>query len=70
MFYVKAQLADGVTIKSEIRNGNVVAHCHCCGNEMPVNLADVLEDGTNDLEGTQLLCRECSHLLLERVRET
>lgn len=70
MFYVKVPLSDGVTIQAEIRSDNVITHCHCCGTEMTVDLIDVLSDGSCDLEGTQLLCPECSSILLERVRET
>ena len=70
MFYLKVPLGDGVSIQAEIRSDNVITHCHCCGTEMPVDLADVLGDGSSDLDSTQLLCPECSRLLLERVRET
>ena len=70
MFYVKLPLADGVSIHAEVRSDNVFTHCHCCGNELQVDLTDVLDDDSGDLESTQLLCPECSRLLLERVCET
>ena len=70
MFYVKVPLTNGISIQAEIHSDNVITHCHCCGNEMPVDLANVLSDDSNDLESTRLLCPECSNLLLERVRGT
>ena len=69
MFYLKVPLADGVSIRAEIRSDNVVTQCHCCGNEMQVDLADVFADGEGDLESIELLCPECAALLLERMRE-
>lgn len=69
MFYLKVPLADGVSIRAEIRGDNVFTQCHCCGNEIPVDLADVFADGEGDLESTGLLCPECAALLLERMRE-
>ena len=69
MFYLKVPLANGVQIQAEVRGDNVFTHCSCCGNEMPVDLADVFADGEGDLESTELLCPECAALLLERMRE-
>ena len=69
MFYLKVPLADGVSIRAEIHGDNVITHCHCCGNEIPVDLADVFAGGEGDLECTELLCPECAALLLERMRE-
>lgn len=69
MFYVKIPLASGSSIQAEIRSDNVAARCHCCGNEMPVDLAAVFADGEGGLESTELLCPACTAILLERVRE-
>ena len=69
MFYLKVPLANGIQIQAEVRGDNVFTHCNCCGNEMPVDLADVFADGEGDLESTELLCPECATLLLERMRE-
>lgn len=41
MFFVKATLAPGVCVHVDIRNDNVYTHCHCCGEEMRVNLNKV-----------------------------
>ena len=69
MFYLKVPLANGVSIQAEIHGDNVITHCHCCGNEISVDLADVFANGEGDLESTGLLCPECAALLLERMRE-
>ena len=68
MFYIKIPLASGISIQAEIRSDNVVTRCHCCGEEMPVDLADVFLDGEGNLENTELLCPACAAILLERVR--
>lgn len=67
MFYAKVPLAHGASLEAEVRHDNVYARCHCCGEEIQVDLADVLGDGSSNLESTQLLCPECSRLLLKRV---
>ena len=69
MFYVKIPLADGVTVQAGIHSDNVTTRCHCCGMEMPVDLAKVFSDGKGDLDSTELLCPECTKLLLERMRD-
>ena len=69
MFYIKIPLASGISIHAEIRSDNVVTRCHCCGEEMLVDLAAVFADGEGDLESTELLCPACAAILLERVRE-
>lgn len=68
MFYVKVPLASGISIQTEIRSDNVATRCHCCGEEMSVDLADVFFDGEGSLENTELLCPACAAILLERVR--
>ena len=68
MFYVKVPLASGISIQAEIHSVNVITRCHCCREEMPVDLAAVFADGEGDLESTKLLCPACAAILLERVR--
>ena len=68
MFYIKIPLASGISIQAEIRSGNVTTRCHCCGEEIPVDLADVFSDGEGNVENTELLCPACAAILLERVR--
>ena len=69
MFYVKVPLASGISIQAEIHSDNVSTRCHCCREEMPVDLSAVFADGEGDLESTKLLCPACAAILLERVRE-
>ena len=69
MFYIKIPLASGISIQAEIRSDNVTTRCHCCGEEMPVDLAAVFADGEGSLEDTAILCPACAAILLERVRE-
>lgn len=59
MFYIKAKLSDGVTIKTEITE-NVFTVCPECGREHAVDLVEVLRGGDADLYSTQVLCSECS----------
>ena len=68
MFYVKIPLASGISIQAEIRSDNVITRCHCYGEEIPVDLADVFSDGEGNVENTELLCPACAAILLERVR--
>ena len=69
MFYIKIPLASGISVHAEIHSDNVVTRCHCCGEEITVDLAAVFADGEGDLESTELLCPACAAILLERVRE-
>ena len=68
MFYIKIPLASGISIQAEIRSDNVITRCRCCGDEMPVDLADVFSYGEGNLENINLLCPACAAILLERVR--
>ena len=69
MFYVKIPLASGVSIQAEILSDNVTTRCHCCGEEMQVDLAAVFADGEGSLEDTEILCPACAAILLEGVRK-
>lgn len=70
MFFVKAILAPGVCVHVDIRNDNVYTHCHCCGEEMRVNLNKVLASTRGTLEDTAMLCKDCTDLLVERMRDS
>lgn len=67
MFYAKVPLAHGVSLEAEVHCDNVYARCHCCGEEIQVDLADVFAGGEGDLESTELLCKSCTEIFLERV---
>lgn len=78
MFFVKATLTTGVCVHVDIRNDNVYTHCHCCGEEMRVNLNRVLAGpkGTREdsamlcKDCTAMLCKDCTDLLVERMRDS
>ena len=59
MFYVKAEISNGITIKAEIAD-NVFTLCPKCGQEHPVDLSEIFHDGDVDLYITQVFCAECS----------
>ena len=70
MFFVKATLAPGVCVRVDPRNDNVYTHCHCCGEEMRVNLNKVRANTKGTLEHTAMLCKDCTDLLVERMRDS
>ena len=49
---------------------NVYTHCHCCGEEMRVNLNKVRANTKGTLEHTAMLCKDCTDLLVERMRDS
>lgn len=59
MFYVKTQLSEDTVITTEITDQNVFTHCPDCGNELPIDLNDMVEDGEIDLEYTTVCCEDC-----------
>lgn len=60
MFYVKERLNDALEISIEISDENVFCHCPMCGNEVLVDIAEILGDGESDLFSTAIFCSECS----------
>lgn len=61
MFYVKREI-DGTIIKEEITAENVFTICPRCGKELQVDLAEVFPDGEIDLEGTSIICKDCTQM--------
>lgn len=59
MYYVKAEIAEGVTIRAEITDENVFNQCPKCGAEVAVDLAEIVTDNGPDLFGTAIYCDEC-----------
>ena len=55
MFYVKNESGG----KMEIRSNNVFTVCPECGEEIQIDLHEIL-DGDSDLETTTVLCHKCS----------
>lgn len=60
MFYTKATLTDTVEVKVELNDENVFCTCPDCGDEVCVDLSEVLADGIGDMYGTAVLCQNCA----------
>lgn len=61
MFYVKSKFDENTTLLTEITDENVFTRCPDCGQEVSVDLNDVIDDeGQLDLFGTGVCCAECS----------
>lgn len=58
MFCVKENINNEVEVRVEINDENVFCICPRCGNEVQVNLEEILKDG--DLFSTQVYCDTCS----------
>lgn len=58
MFYVKETVSDSMDITIEINDENVFCKCPRCGDEVQVDLQEILSDG--DLFGTSVFCERCS----------
>lgn len=61
MYYVKTKISEGTYITTTITAENVFTTCIGCGNEIPVDLDDMIVDGSLDLYGTGFRCEECSY---------
>lgn len=59
MFYIKSEVAEGVTIRTEITD-NVFTVCPECGSEHCVELDDILKCEHTNLYSTSVYCDECS----------
>ena len=67
MFYVKAELAEGISINVDITDENVFNICPVCGAECQVDLVGVIKDGEDfDLYGSAIYCQECTQKKLHR----
>lgn len=63
MFYVKTQIGANTAIVTEITDDNVFTRCPDCGDEIRIDLNDVIdEDGQLDLIGLGVCCPECSRV--------
>lgn len=61
MFYIKTKINEGTCITAEITDENVFTTCIDCGNEIPVDLDDMIVDSHLDLFGTGCRCEGCSY---------
>lgn len=71
MFYVKTQVNEDTYITSTITDENVYTTCIDCGQEMQVDLDEMVIDGHIDLYGLGCRCETCSyaHALKHRDQE-
>lgn len=61
MFYCKTQLNESTTLLTEISDENVFTRCSDCGQEVAIDLNDIVDDeGQLDLFGVGVCCAECS----------
>lgn len=58
MFYVKETVSDSMDVTIEINDENVFCRCPRCGDEVQVDLQEILKEG--DLFGTAVFCERCS----------
>lgn len=64
-YYVKVQTGNEI-IKQPIEEDNVFTTCPRCGEEFPVDLAEIADvDGGLDLYGTAVYCAPCSKAMKE-----
>jgi len=60
MYYVKAEIAEGVTIRADITDESVFTVCPGCGIEHQVDLQSIITNDQFDFYGTSTYCPECS----------
>lgn len=68
MFYVKTKIGEGCTLRTEITDENTYTICIDCGNEIQIDLDEVIIDGHIDLYGMGVRCEECSYKHAEKHR--
>ena len=67
MFYAKAKIGEDAELKIELHDENIYTACPGCGEEIQVDLNDVITDGQIDFYGTSIYCSECSRKMRERA---
>ena len=60
MFYIKTKINEGTYITTEITDENTFTRCVDCGQEVQVDLDEMVIDGHLDLFGTGMRCEDCS----------
>lgn len=63
MFYIKTKINEGTYITTGITDENTFTRCIDCGQEVQVDLDDMIVDGHLDLYGSGCRCEECSYKL-------
>ena len=60
MFYIKIRLGEDTTLRTEITDENTYTTCIDCGDEIQIDLDEVIVDGHLDLFGLGIRCDACS----------
>lgn len=60
MFYTKTKINEETSITTLITDENVFTTCVDCGQEIPVDLDEMIVDGHLDLYGIGCRCADCS----------
>ena len=70
MFYVKANLSPDVTLIAKIHNDKIYTRCPDCGEELPVDLDELIHDDQIDLDESSINCPICflKHFMKEAHR--
>lgn len=68
MFYLKAKLANGKVVRTDITDENVFTRCPDCGRELSIDLVEVFSDGEGDLFSTSIICSTCTKKRAEKRR--
>lgn len=61
MFYTKTKINEETSITTMITAENVFTTCIDCGQEIPVDLDEMIVDGHLDLYGMGCRCGDCSY---------
>ena len=61
---VKEKVSDAMEVTIEITDENVFSRCPVCGEEVQVDIAELLSDGESDLFGTSVLCSDCTRKMM------
>jgi len=60
MFYAKTAIGECAELRIELNDETIYTTCPGCGEEILVDLNDVIIDGQLDLGGTSIYCGECA----------
>jgi len=59
MFYVKATLSPDITLFTKVQNNTVYTRCPDCGEELQLELNDLIYNDQIDLDEAACYCMDC-----------
>ncbi len=68
MFYIKTELPDGKTVKTDVTDENAFTRCPECGKEISVDLAELFSDGESDLYSSAVICEDCTAKRMKKYK--